>query len=171
MSAPRLVLFAGRPGTGKTTLARETARHLGAIYLRIDSIEAGLRRSHLDLPDLMDAGYTAAQAVAEDALALGQTVVADAVHGHAKGRSDWEAVAAKSGARHIWFHVICSDPAEHKSRIDARAAAGATRGGDWSEITTRALVPPSADWPVIDTAGHSPEACLTGILGLLDAAR
>jgi SpoVK/Ycf46/Vps4 family AAA+-type ATPase len=31
------IIFCGLPGTGKTTLARELARRLGAVYLRIDT--------------------------------------------------------------------------------------------------------------------------------------
>ena len=34
-----LIVFGGLPGTGKTTVARELARQLGAVHLRIDSIE------------------------------------------------------------------------------------------------------------------------------------
>ncbi len=35
-----LVVFAGLPGAGKTTIARLLAKRLDAIYLRIDTIGA-----------------------------------------------------------------------------------------------------------------------------------
>lgn len=54
-----LVIFGGLPGVGKSTLARALAERLRAVYLRIDSIEAGIRASALAPADLMDAGYAA----------------------------------------------------------------------------------------------------------------
>ena len=38
-SPPMLIIFGGLPATGKTTIARDLARQLGATYLRIDTIE------------------------------------------------------------------------------------------------------------------------------------
>jgi putative protein kinase ArgK-like GTPase of G3E family len=38
-SQNRLIVFAGLPGTGKSTLAQRLAREIGAIYLRIDALE------------------------------------------------------------------------------------------------------------------------------------
>ena len=37
------IVVSGLPGVGKTTTARELARSLGAVYVRIDSIEQALR--------------------------------------------------------------------------------------------------------------------------------
>lgn len=34
-----LYVFAGLPATGKTTLSRLLARELGAVHVRVDSIE------------------------------------------------------------------------------------------------------------------------------------
>jgi len=37
-----LVIFGGLPGTGKSTLARTLAEKLGAVYLRVDTIESAI---------------------------------------------------------------------------------------------------------------------------------
>ena len=61
-----LIIFAGLPGVGKSEIARELARQLGAVYLRIDSIEQALRDSGLATGSLDDSGYRIAYALAED---------------------------------------------------------------------------------------------------------
>ncbi|HEY6734138.1 MAG TPA: AAA family ATPase, partial [Roseiarcus sp.] len=40
-----LIVFAGLPGTGKSSVARELAGKLDAVWLRIDSIEQAIRDS------------------------------------------------------------------------------------------------------------------------------
>ena len=55
-----LIIFAGLPGTGKTTIARELARQIGAVHLRIDSVEQAIRDSGLLSQPINDAGYRVA---------------------------------------------------------------------------------------------------------------
>src|ERR1035438_4354136 len=90
-----LIIFAGLPATGKTAIATALARQLGAVYLRIDSIEQAMRDSRAITGPLDDAGYRVAYALAEDNLRLGRTVVADSVNPLAVTRDAWLEVAAR----------------------------------------------------------------------------
>ena len=58
---PLLVVFGGLPGTGKTTLSRELARRLAAVYLRVDTIEQSLKAAGLAVGAT---GYALANALA-----------------------------------------------------------------------------------------------------------
>ena len=72
---PKLFIFSGLPGTGKTTLSQRLAQHTGAVHLRIDTIEQALR--DLCKLDVQAEGYGLAYRVASDNLRLGLHVVAD----------------------------------------------------------------------------------------------
>jgi hypothetical protein len=62
-----LVIFGGLPGTGKSTLARRLAGELGAVWLRIDTIEYAIADGD-EIAAVGAAGYRVAYAVAEDNL-------------------------------------------------------------------------------------------------------
>ena len=47
-----LIILSGRSGVGKTTIGRELALRLAAVYIRIDSIETAL--GHDAEPDIYD---------------------------------------------------------------------------------------------------------------------
>ena len=51
-----LIIFGGLPSTGKTMIATELAGQLGAVYLRIDSIEQALRHATPVVADIEGAG-------------------------------------------------------------------------------------------------------------------
>jgi len=112
---PRLVAVGGLSGTGKTTLARALAPKLGAapgaVHLRSDVIRKTLWGVG-DLDRLPDAAYRAGanEAVyaailerADQALAGGQSAIADAVYARPEERDGLEAVAKR---RAVPFHGL-----------------------------------------------------------------
>jgi predicted kinase len=38
-----LIIFSGLPGSGKSTVAKIVAKRLGAVYLRVDTVEQAIR--------------------------------------------------------------------------------------------------------------------------------
>jgi predicted kinase len=116
-----LIVFGGLPGVGKTTLAKAVAKKCAAVYLRIDTIEAAMRRSVALRDDIGPAGYVIAYWVAEENLRLGQPVVADSVNPLQVTRDSWTLVARKALVNLVEVEVVCSDAAEHRSRIESRS--------------------------------------------------
>lgn len=149
----RLIVLAGLPGVGKTTLARALAKRLGAVHLRIDTIEQALGG------ELTDEGYRVAYGVAEDNLRLGLDVVADSVNPIALTRQAWRAAAARAGAELVELEVVCGDPGEHRRRVETRQAdIAGHRLPTWREVVERdyqAFDPPI---PCLDTATADAEA-------------
>ena len=153
-----LIIFGGLPGVGKTTIARELARSLHALHLRIDSIEQALRASGMASDPMNDAGYRVAYAVAEDNLRLGRTVVADSVNPISLTREAWVSVADRAGARAIEIEVSCSDLNEHRRRVEMRTTdIAGLRLPTWQEVAERDYHPWGREHLVIDTAGRTIE--------------
>lgn len=159
-----LIVLGGLPGTGKTTLARVLARRLGALHLRIDTIEATLMRAGLLKDGLSPAGYLVAYALAEDNLKLGATVIADAVNSLDIARAGWRAAAARTGAKMLQVEVRCSDTALHRERVEARAPdiPGHQLPG-WQDVMARPWEPWSPDL-MVDTAAQSIEAAAAAVV-------
>ncbi|MCV2395329.1 AAA family ATPase [Actinotalea sp. M2MS4P-6] len=151
---PILISLGGLPGVGKTTLAREISRSLGATHLRVDSVEQALLSSGRwdRLDDLADLGYRALHAVAADQLRLGLSVVADTVNPIPLTRDAWHSVAGATDARLLEVEVVCSDPGEHRRRVERRTADIAGHAlPTWAEVEARTYHP----WPGalrVDTA-------------------
>lgn len=160
-----LVVLSGLPGVGKTTIARALADALGAVHVRIDSIEQALRSAGLKVEG---EGYRVAYAVTEDNLRLGRIVVADCVNPWPLTREEWRSVAVRAGVRAVDVEIVCSDRDEHRRRIESRSADidGHTLP-TWTDVVERDYRPWSSGRLVIDTAMLDVQESVRRILAAL----
>jgi predicted kinase len=163
-----LIIFGGLPGVGKTAIAGELARLIGAVYLRIDSIEQAIRASGAVSQPLDDAGYRVAYAVAEDNLQIGRTVIADSVNPIHLTREAWVEVADRVQVRAIEIEVKCSDVNEHRHRVETRTTdIPGLKLPTWEEVVDREYHAWDREHLVIDTAGRTVEQNVDAIREVL----
>jgi predicted kinase len=149
-----LVIFGGLPGVGKTTIAQELARQIGAMHVRIDSIEQAIQDcTPVVTPPLDEAGYAVGYAIARDNLRIGRTVIADSVNPLPITRDAWLSVGQSAQVETIEVEVICSDAREHRSRVETRTQdIPGSRLPTWEEVISREYHPWNREHLVIDTA-------------------
>lgn len=115
-----LIALGGLPGVGKSTLAAALARRVGAVNLRIDTIEQALRNVGLTVSG--PEGYLVARDLAEDNLRIGHTVLVDSVNPLAITRDYWRETAARLTVELVEIEVVCSDRRLHRERVESRVA-------------------------------------------------
>src|SRR4029453_14530933 len=148
-----LIILSGLPGVGKTTIAHALVLELGAVHIRIDTIEHALRESGKLAGPLDDAGYRVGYAIAEGNLRLGLMVIADSVNPLGITREAWRGVAARARVPAVEIEVICSDAAEHRRRIETRVAdLEGFKLPTWTEVVEREYEPWTGNRLTIDSA-------------------
>jgi predicted kinase len=166
-----LIILGGLPGVGKTTIAAELARRMGAVHLRIDSIEQAMLESGALSGPMNDAGYRVAYAVAADNLRIGRKVVADSVNPLRITREAWRAVARETGAPAVEVEIICSDAGEHRARVETRACdIAGFKLPTWDDVTRRDYEAWEGAHLVIDTAGRTVEENVEAIRKVVTAS-
>jgi predicted kinase len=144
------------------------ARLIGAVHLRVDSIEQAIRASGVVSRPLDDAGYRVAYAVAEDNLRIGRTVIADSVNPLHLTREAWAGVAKRARVTAVEIEVQCSDVNEHRRRVETRTTdIPGLKLPTWEEVVGREYHPWDREHLVIDTAGRTVEQNVDAIREVL----
>ena len=170
--APFLVILGGLPGVGKTTIAVELARQIGAILVRIDSIEQALRVSGTITGPMDDRGYRVAYGVADENLRSGRSVVADSVNPIQLTRDAWREVARRCGAVAIEVEIVCRDQMEHRRRVENRDSnIPEFTLPTWQDVLARDYEPWDREHVVLDSSTGSVGEGVAAIRRVLSGAK
>ncbi len=95
-------------------------------------------------------------------------MVADTVNPLPITRAAWRAVAAGAQVPWVEIEVVCSDPVEHRRRVEHRRSdVAGLRLPTWDDVVQRPYEPRDEAHIVIDTAGQSVEQCGVVLQGQL----
>ena len=130
-----LTIFAGLPGSGKTTLARPCAERRGWRYISRDEIRA-TRYAHLRPEVWKPFANRDTEAAARAALAGGDSAIVDGMSfATAALRERFAQVARDVGARFLVIWVDC--PVEEAVRRVAHSSAGHPAGAERDAVRVR----------------------------------
>lgn len=138
MAGAVVVVFAGLPGTGKSTLARAVARELRAVYLDKDTIKACVLKLARELKlergeDLAGPlSYELLVDLARDNLTLGLSVVLDSPAGYTRFRDQVQQMAQATRVDLKVIECICTDETMLRARVEqGEPEQAAYRTRDW----------------------------------------
>lgn len=161
---PVLVVVGGLPAAGKTTIAAALARQVGAVFIRVDSIEQAILRATSLVQPVGAVGYVVGYALAGDQLRNGLSVVADSVNPLAVTREAWRETGLSQGASVVEVEVICSDTVEHRRRAESRTVDITDLSlPTWQEIVDRDYCAWDRAHLVLDTSVTSVQDCVATI--------
>jgi predicted kinase len=168
MTSQKLVVLAGLPGSGKSTVADGLSRQLSIPVLSVDPIEAAMWRGGLTRDQTGIAAYEVAIALAGEQLRLGHSVIADAVNPVEAPRAAWRNLAARHRAELKIIECVCADEAIHRRRVEARIRGiEGMREVTWARVLERraGYEPWTDDRLVLDTSAQSTDRLVAEAIG------
>jgi predicted kinase len=164
-----LITMSGLPGTGKSELAQAVGRALEIPVLSVDPIEAAMLRAAIARGfDTGLAAYLVVEAVADAQLALGMSVIVDAVNAMEWDKAMWRDLAARHGAALKVIECRCSDDALHRERLRRRrrGTADVLPEPTWEKVQERRLEYTPWAEPVLSV--DSVESCESNCSRVID---
>lgn len=120
MNKPKLIIIAGLPGSGKSTVAEGLAAKLSISHFSVDPIESAILKSGLQRSfETGLAAYLVAETLAGEHLKLGLSAIIDSVSGVQEARDMWHSLVSVHNAMLIIIECVLEREA-HKQRIEAR---------------------------------------------------
>jgi len=116
-----LVVMAGLPGTGKSTIAEVLGNRLRLPVVSVDPIESAILSAGIDSDQPTGlAAYLVGETIAESVLIGGGGIIVDAVNAVTPAREQWVKLAIRRGVPIRFVEVSCSDPELHRARLEKR---------------------------------------------------
>jgi predicted kinase len=109
MSSPKLYLFVGYPGAGKTTVAKIIHEATGAIHLWGDFERHVMFENPTHSPEESRMLYDHLNHVAADLLSQGKSVIYDTNFNYFKDREKMRALAGEKGAEAVTIWLTTSE--------------------------------------------------------------
>lgn len=103
-------------------------------------------------------------ALARDNLRWGNDVISDSVNPWMLTRDAWRNLGVECGARVLELETVCSDPEEHRRRVETRPneIPGLVLP-DWQAVIERDYQPWDREHLIVDTAKRSEASCIAFI--------
>lgn len=166
----RLIVIAGLPGTGKSTLAEQVARRLDIPLFSMDWLLGALTPfGGRAMKDLLGVGEELLTTLAVQQLSRGQSVILDAPVESPATRERWASLARRAGAQFRVVVCVCSDQNEHRRRFEGRQRVipGWHSTGEWSNVERRIVEFVPWDGPVLVLDTATPGDHVTSVLHYL----
>lgn len=134
---PKLIILAGLPGIGKTTLARLLSKELSLVYLRVDCIEAPFSVYNPNAGSKGE-GYHALINIAKENLKLGHGVIIDTVNPLHLSRAMFMSLSKEIKAETFQFELKVKNRLLHKKRVEERKSdISSHRVPTWQDVLNR----------------------------------